>query len=167
MNEHTPARTPTAAKDTPEAALPHTAPRADGTPSLAQWIPLQQRSDARGSLAIAEGNRHIPFTIARVYYLYGAAHGTERGFHAHKELDQVAVCVAGSCTMVFDDGSRREQVTLNNPAHAVRIPPLLWHEMRDFTADCVLLVFAAAPYDEADYIRDYDAFKAHVQAPQF
>lgn len=134
------------------------------TESLAQWIPLQTHSDARGSLVIAEGNREIPFAIARVYYLFGSAPATERGFHAHKELTQVAVCVAGSCTMILDNGSQREAVHLDSPARGLLIRPGLWREMKDFSPNCVLLVFASATYDEADYIRDYETFKTYAQA---
>lgn len=133
---------------------------------LVRWFPFQEKSDARGSLSVIEGGRHVPFDIARVYYVQGTPPGLKRGLHAHKELQQVAVCVTGSCTMLLDDGQRRETVKLDTPGKGLLIPPRVWHEMDDFTPDCVLLVFAAAPYEEADYIRDYTEFKNYVQAPQ-
>ena len=116
--------------------------------------------DERGSLAVMESNRDVPFGISRVYYMFGLAPGTERGFHAHRALDQWAVCVAGSCTMVLDDGVCRREVVLDSPNRGLHVPPMVWHEMRDFSPDAVLMVLASAPYDEADYIRDYPAFLA-------
>ena len=120
------------------------------------------RSDERGNLVAIEGGREVPFDIARVYYLYGTAAGVERGFHAHKRLRQMAIAVSGSCTMMLDDGTTRTDVRLDHPAVGVMIEPMVWHEMRDFSDDCVLLVLADAAYDEGDYIREYDQFVAAV-----
>jgi dTDP-4-dehydrorhamnose 3,5-epimerase-like enzyme len=119
---------------------------------------LQVKGDDRGSLLALEASTGIPFDIARVYYIYGTAPGVERGFHAHKALTQLAICVSGSCTMVLDDGVSRTNVRLDRPDLGLEIGPMTWREMRDFSPGAVLLVLASAPYDEADYIRDYDAF---------
>ena len=62
--------------------------------------------------------------------------------------------------MVLDDGSRRISMCLDDPATGLLIEPMVWHEMSDFSPDCVLLVLADAPYDEADYIRDHADFLA-------
>lgn len=118
------------------------------------------RGDARGNLVAIEGARDVPFDIARVYYLYGTEADVARGFHAHHTLRQWAVCVAGSCTMLLDDGQTKETMTLDDPAAGIAIPPMVWHEMRDFAPGTVLLVLADQPYEEADYIRDYAAFRA-------
>ena len=83
-----------------------------------------------------------------------------RGFHAHRLLEQYAVCLAGSCTFDLDDGRTRDSVVLAGPEQGLYMAPMLWHEMRDFSPDCVLAVLASAPYDEADYIRDHDEFLA-------
>ena len=107
---------------------------------------------------VAEAQRHIPFEIKRVYWIHGTEAGVERGFHAHKALKQVAVAVSGACDMVLDDGSRQLTVHLNSPAKGVRIGSGVWRVMKNFTPDCVLLVFADTHYDEADYIRDYNEF---------
>ena len=124
-----------------------------------ELVSLEVRGDDRGSLIALEGrSTHVPFDIARVYYVFATATGIKRGFHAHQALHQVAVAVSGSCTMHFDDGREKRAVRLDRPDVAVTIPPMVWHEMHDFSADCVLLVLAAAKYDEADYIRDYDLF---------
>jgi dTDP-4-dehydrorhamnose 3,5-epimerase-like enzyme len=126
---------------------------------LGEIINLQALGDSRGGLVVAEAQRHIPFEIKRVYWIHGTQAGVERGFHAHKALQQVAVAVSGSCEMVLDDGTDTVSISLNSPTTGVVIEPGVWHYMKDFTPDCVLLVFADDHYDEADYIRKYDEFK--------
>lgn len=106
----------------------------------------------------------MPFDIARVYYIFGTAEGVERGFHAHRDLTQWAICVRGACTMILDDGRERAEVLLDRPDRALEIGSMIWREMRDFSADAVLLVLASERYNEADYIRDYATFKGLVQA---
>lgn len=125
---------------------------------LGEIINLQALGDSRGGLVVAEAQRHIPFEVKRVYWIHGTQSGVERGFHAHKALRQVAVAVSGSCEMVLDDGANTISVTLEASDQGVVIEPDVWHYMTDFTPDCVLLVFADAHYDEADYIRDYHEF---------
>lgn len=117
------------------------------------------RGDHRGSLVAIEAGHDIPFDIARVYYLYDTTPDAARGFHAHRDLRQFAVCVAGSCTMVLDDGEVRTTVRLDDPATGLVIGPSIWREMHDFAPGTVLMVLADRHYDEADYIRDYDAFR--------
>ncbi|MBV9528970.1 FdtA/QdtA family cupin domain-containing protein [Sphingomonas sp.] len=120
--------------------------------------PLDVLGDERGSLIAIEGGRDVPFEIARVYYIFGTQPDVERGFHAHRDLNQYAVCVTGSCTVMVDNGSERRTIALGRPDEALRLGPMIWHEMRDFSPDCVLMVLADAHYEEADYIRDYDQF---------
>lgn len=119
--------------------------------------------DERGSLIAVEAHKDIPFAIARVYYIFGTKEGVERGFHAHKELKQVAVAVRGSCIMKLDDGSEQQDILMNDPAKSVYIAPMVWHEMREFSEDCVLLVFADQAYDESDYIRNYTQFLEAIE----
>lgn len=114
--------------------------------------------DDRGSLVALEVNKTVPFDIKRVYFIFGTKQGVARGFHAHKALKQVAVCVTGSCRMLLDNGQNKEEVLLDSPTKGLVIEDLVWREMHDFTADCVLLVLASENYNEADYIRDYDEF---------
>lgn len=125
---------------------------------LVKAVDLKRLGDERGSLVAIEGNNTIPFSINRVYYIYGTDSNVARGFHAHKTLQQMAVCVAGKCTMLLDDGDGKEEVIMESPTQGVLIDPMIWHEMHSFSADCVLLVLASAHYDESDYIRDYDDF---------
>lgn len=117
------------------------------------------RGDERGSLVALERATGVPFDVARVYFIYGTQPGVSRGFHAHRQLRQLAVCVAGSCTMILDDGKQRAELRLDEPELGVEIGPMIWHEMHDFSPDCVVAVLADAPYDEGDYIRDHAEFK--------
>ncbi len=125
---------------------------------LIQWINLPPLGDERGSLVALEAAKTIPFDIQRVYYLFDTKPGVSRGFHAHKKLQQVAVCVTGQCRMVLDDGKERKEVWLDSSVKGIALPPMVWHEMHDFSPDCVLLVLASEHYDETDYIRDYRDF---------
>lgn len=130
--------------------------------TLVKMVDLKRLGDERGSLVAIEGNNTIPFPINRVYYIYGTNSSIARGFHAHKELRQMAVSVAGTCTMLLDDGDVKEEVVMESPTQGVLIDPMVWHEMHSFSEDCVLLVLASEHYDESDYIRDYDDFLRHA-----
>ena len=129
-------------------------------PPGCRLIPLAVRGDERGQLVAIEGYNEVPFAIARVYYMYATTPGVTRGYHAHRALNQLAVAVAGSCTMLLDDGARRVSVRLDDPAVGLTMGPMIWREMSDFSDDCVLMVLADQVYDEADYIRDYGDFTA-------
>jgi len=111
-----------------------------------------------GFLVVLEALKDIPFEIKRVYYIYGLENNSRRGFHAHKTLQQVLVCLHGSCKIMLDDGKERIDVTLDDPTDALLIDKMLWRETYDFSDDVVLLVFASEYFDEDDYIRDYDEF---------
>ena len=123
-----------------------------------QIINFKPLGDERGSLIAIEAEKSVPFPVRRVYYIFGTKEGVERGFHAHKALNQVAVAVTGSCEMVLDDGQSETTVLLDSAEKGVLIGPGMWRVMRNFTPDCVLLVLADQHYDETDYIRDYDQF---------
>ena len=126
--------------------------------SLIKTINFQPLGDERGSLVALEGNKSVPFDIKRVYYIFGTKEGVSRGFHAHLNLKQVAVCVTGSCRFVLDNGKQREEVVLDKSTIGLLINDLTWREMYDFSPDCVLMVLASEHYDESDYIRDYQEF---------
>jgi dTDP-4-dehydrorhamnose 3,5-epimerase-like enzyme len=131
-------------------------------PTGCSLIPLTIRGDDRGSLIAIEQRREVPFEIARVYFIFGTGANVVRGCHSHLRLTQLAVAVAGSCTMLVDDGNERVSLVLDDPARALLLGPNVWREMSDFSPDCVLMVLADAPYDQTDYISDYDAFLSHV-----
>ena len=128
------------------------------TSPLVQLVPIPQRGDARGQLSVAELGGALPFPVRRIYWIYGTQLGVSRGFHAHKQLRQLCVCVAGSVRIVLFDGRREESVVLDSSAKGLLIGPGLWREMHDFSPDCVLMVFADAEYAEADYIRNRAEF---------
>lgn len=129
---------------------------------LVQLVDIPQRGDARGQLSVAELGGALPFTVRRVYWIHGTKPDVSRGFHAHKKLSQLCVCVAGSVRISLFDGHREESVVLDSSTHGLIIGPGLWREMHNFTPDCVLMVFADAEYDEADYIRNREEFIKHV-----
>ena len=126
--------------------------------SLLQFVNFPSLGDDRGSLVALEANKTVPFYIKRVYYIFGTQKDVSRGFHAHKNLKQVAICVTGKCRMVIDNGKERVETWLDSPTKGLLINDLIWREMHEFSDDCVLLVLASEHYDEADYIRDYDEF---------
>lgn len=127
--------------------------------SLIKLVQVPSWNDPRGNLFVFEKDLP-PFEIKRVYYLTNTVENFSRGFHAHRNLQQIAVAVNGRCRMVLDDGTKREDVWLDSPSKAIYIDSMMWREMHDFSADCVLLVLASAEYDESDYIRNYDDFIA-------
>jgi dTDP-4-dehydrorhamnose 3,5-epimerase-like enzyme len=116
----------------------------------------------QGNLTFIEGSKHIPFEIARVYYLYDVPGGATRGGHAHRQLEQLIVATSGSLEIVVDDGQRRKGVSLNRSYVGLYLPPMTWRELVDFSSGSVCMVLASAHYDEADYIRDYGEFQDAV-----
>jgi dTDP-4-dehydrorhamnose 3,5-epimerase-like enzyme len=126
---------------------------------LARLINFRRLGDELGWLIALEGERNIPFPIKRTYYIFGTQPGVRRGKHAHRKLRQVLVCIAGACAVSLDDGKRTEEVRLSGNDRGLVLDAMVWHEMHDFSPDCVLLVLADDWYDEADYIRDYRVFK--------
>ena len=126
--------------------------------SMIQLIDFPDFGNMKGELVVIEGDSRIPFDIKRVYYMYNISKEESRGFHAHKDLLQIAICITGSCTMLLDDGLNKENQILNSPKQGLLIDKMIWHEMHNFSDDCVLLILAADFYDESDYIRNYDDF---------
>jgi len=124
-----------------------------------EFIDFEIKGDERGSLIAIEEFKNIPFEIKRVYYIFNTKHNVRRGFHAHKNLKQVAICVKGSCKFLLDNGKERiDEIVLNKPNKGLLIEEMIWREMYDFSEDCVLLILASEFYDESDYIRDYEEF---------
>ena len=120
--------------------------------------------DSRGSLVALEQGRDVPFDIARVYYLFGQGSGVARGFHAHRDLHQWAVCVTGDCRLRLYDGQEWKETRLDSPDLGLHIGPMIWHEMHDFAPNTAFVVLASAAYDEADYIRELGQFEALARA---
>ena len=95
--------------------------------------------------------------------MYDTVQGVTRGFHAHKSLQQILVCVHGSCKVRLDNGYEKKVVALEKPYEGLYIANNMWREMFEFSSDAVLMVFASELYDESDYIRDYDEFLRFVK----
>lgn len=121
-------------------------------------IDFPKITDTRGNLTFIEGDRHIPFSIARVYYLYDVPGGAQRAGHAHKNLQQVLIAMSGSFDVIVDDGSARASFHLNRGYFGLYIGSMIWREINNFSSGAVCVALASAPYDEADYYRDYDEF---------
>lgn len=119
---------------------------------------FQQHGDSRGQLVALEEFKDIPFEIKRVYYMYDTGEGVRRGFHAHKSLEQILICIHGSCKIMLDNGHEKKIVSLEKPYEGLYVSNSMWREMFDFSNDAVLLVLASDFYNEEDYIRNYDDF---------
>ena len=123
-------------------------------------IELPKISEPRGNLTFVEAGNHIPFDIQRVYYLYDVPGGAERGGHAHKELHQLIIAMAGSFDVVLDDGNEKKRIHLNRSYFGLYVPTMIWRELDNFSSGSVCMVLASNKYDEVDYYRDYDQFLA-------
>ena len=127
-------------------------------------IKLPYIEDERGYLSFAESNRQIPFQIKRIYYMGKLIFSGNRGHHAHKKTVQVLFCLKGSALIKFDDGKNKSEIKLDKPNIGVTIPNLVWHSMEDFAKDTLILVLASEPYNEQDYIRNYEDFLRYIQS---
>ena len=123
-----------------------------------QIIELPKITDIRGNLSFIEGDKHIPFKIARVYYLYDVPGGSERGGHAHKALHQLIIAMSGSFDVVLDDGFEKKRVHLNRSYSGLYVCPMMWRELDNFSSGSVCMVLASNKYDEGDYYRDYSQY---------
>ena len=125
---------------------------------MVREISLPQVHDPRGDLTFVEGGDHIPFNIARVYYLYNVPVDAERGGHAHRNLEQVIFALSGSFRMKVDDGQSQSEFWLRDPCKGLYISKLVWREMDSFSQGAVCMVLASHKYDESDYFRRYEDF---------
>ena len=119
---------------------------------------FQPHGDERGQLIALEEVKDIPFIIKRVYYMYDTVSGVVRGKHAHKSLQQILICIHGTCKIRLDNGKEKKIVSLEKPYEGLYIAHYMWREMYDFSEDAVLMVLASDYYHEDDYIRDYEEF---------
>ena len=130
----------------------------------ARVIKFNQLGDDRGHLVVVEGNKDIPFELARVFYIYGSDNNVIRGQHANKESEFVLINVSGKSKVKIDYGYSSEIIELNEPHMGVYIPKLVWKEMYDFSEDSVLLVLSNKKYDSSEYIRDYEQYLMLVES---
>lgn len=126
-------------------------------------IPLKTIGDERGKLISLESYKNLPFAIKRVYYMFDTLPDEPRGFHAHRELEQLVIAIDGACEFVLDDGKNKESLWLNRPDVGLYIGKNMWREMRNFSYGCKLMILASDYYDESEYIRDYAEFLKRVK----
>lgn len=122
-------------------------------------IKFKKNTDKYGNLVPIEECDTFPFSIRRVYYIYSVDEGVRRGFHSHKELNQMLICVSGSVNILLKTPFEEKIVTLDKPDEGLYIGPMIWREMYDFSEDAVLLVLADKHYNECDYIRKYENYE--------
>jgi hypothetical protein len=127
-------------------------------------LQLPKIEDRRGNLTFVEANRHVPFSIARVYYLYDVPGGAERGGHAHKCLHQFLIAMSGSFDVKIDDGSRKATYHLNRSYSGLYLCPMIWREIDNFSSNSVCMVLASEYFSDDDYLRDYDEFVGLIKA---
>ncbi|MBI0112876.1 MULTISPECIES: sugar 3,4-ketoisomerase [Gilliamella] len=126
-------------------------------------IDFNVKGDERGNLVALEQFSGCPFDIKRVYYIWGTLKGVVRGKHAHKDLEQIIICVSGSCDFILDDGVSREIIHLDTPKKGLYIKNKVWREFTNFSKDCVVMVLASERYNPEDYINDYEEFIKEVR----
>jgi dTDP-4-dehydrorhamnose 3,5-epimerase-like enzyme len=127
-------------------------------------IDLPKISDPRGNLTFIESNQHIPFDIKRVYYTYDVPGGSDRGAHAHKQLQQLIIAMSGSFDVVLDDGFEKKRFHLNRSYFGLYVCPMMWRELDNFSSGSVCLVLASELFDPEDYYRDYELFLKDAKA---
>lgn len=136
-----------------------------GVPPV-RLVRLPRFEDLRGSLSVVEIARDLQLpAIERVFFVHSVPNQHVRGEHAHHECHQVLMCTHGSVSVLVDNGSQRATVQLNDPNHALHVPPRVWASQFAFSSDAVLTVLASHPYDESDYIRTHAEFTEFVSRP--
>jgi mannose-6-phosphate isomerase-like protein (cupin superfamily) len=129
-----------------------------------RWIAVPGAADQRGRVNFLELGKGLDFQPKRLFWLHHIAAGQWRGRHSHRETELVMVVMNGACRVHLDDGAMKETVTLDDPARALYIGTWVWHELTDFTPGTSVVVIASTLYNEAEYLRDYEAFKREVGA---
>ena len=122
-------------------------------------VDLPRIADPRGNLTFIEGGNHIPFPIARVYYLYDVPGGESRGGHAHRRLEQLIIAMSGAFDVVLDDGRDRRTVSLNRSYYGLYLPRMIWRELVNFSSGSVCTVLASRPFEAEDYYYEFEEFR--------
>lgn len=129
-----------------------------------QIIELPRVTDRRGNLSFIEAEKHIPFQIARAYWIYDIPGGQKRGSHAFKSQHEVIIALSGSFDILLDDGKEKRKYTLNRSYNALYVPNMLWRSLENFSTNALCLVLTSEPYREEDYIRNYKDFRRKISS---
>lgn len=127
-----------------------------------QLIDLPKIIDRRGNLSFIEGNNHIPFEIARVYWIYDVPGGEKRGGHAFKVQSEFIVALSGSFDIVLNDGVNKKVYTLNRSYYGLYVPQGIWRHMENFSTNSLALVLASTEFNANDYIRDFAQYTSYL-----
>lgn len=122
-------------------------------------IDLPKILDPRGNLSFIEEQKHIPFKIARSYWVYDVPGGETRGGHAYKKNQEFIVALSGSFDVIIDDGKERKVFSLNRSYYGLYVPKGLWRQMKNFSTNSLALILASTLFDQSDYIYDYEQYK--------
>ncbi len=122
-------------------------------------IQLPKIEDARGNLSFIEEEKHIPFKIERIYWIYDVPGGGVRGGHAYRTLNEFIVALSGSFDVVLDNGKEKKTYSLNRSYYGLYVPKMVWRQVENFSTNALCMVLASDFYNENDYIRDYEQFK--------
>jgi hypothetical protein len=123
-----------------------------------RWVRLHSVQDDRGCLTAIEGGRGIPFSIQRVFYMHDVAPGANRGGHAHRDTDQLAIATHGALCLTLSDGETSASVVLRDPAWGLFLPRMTWTRLYNFTDSGVCLVLASTHYDMSRSIRNWPSY---------
>jgi hypothetical protein len=124
-----------------------------------RWISIAGVSDQRGRLNFIETGKGLDFPPKRIFWLHDVPPGHRRGRHGHRQAQIVLVALAGGCQVHLDDGRVKATVALDDPGRGLHVEPLVWHELTGFSAGAAILALASMPYEDAEFLRDYDEFK--------
>lgn len=128
----------------------------------ASLIKFPKILDDRGNLSFIEQLNHIPFQIARAYWIYDVPGGESRGSHAYRELQECIIALSGSFDVFLEDGVAQKIVTLNRAYHGLYVPSMIWRRIQNFSTNSVALILASLPYSPSDYIRDFEEYRAII-----
>jgi hypothetical protein len=131
---------------------------------VAELINLPKILDQRGNLSFVEAEHHIPFAIKRVYWIYDVPGGEIRGGHAFKENDELIIALSGSFDVVLHDGIKEHRFHLNRSYYGLYVPKRIWRSMENFSTNSLAIVLSSIPFDNNDYIRDFNVFKSWITA---
>jgi UDP-2-acetamido-3-amino-2,3-dideoxy-glucuronate N-acetyltransferase len=132
-------------------------PTDTGAPKL---VRLSSFADARGVLSVAEAGGSLPFPVARYFVVRDVPAGATRAQHAQRHGHELLSCVTGDCTVEVRWAGGEETHRLADPATALHVPPGVWVECREFSANALLVVLCSEPYDPEDQVTDFEEFQS-------